>query len=135
MDLDKRLKDLTHKSAGFGQIDINYLNKINANMINKSKKRVDDIKIKIQKDISKNNFTKMYQIKSFIEYKQIRDYCKTFDLKDHTPAWCNDKNGLKMNKLEKIIVGNYFCCRECDTPMTFINKKIDIMYFYFSSDN
>jgi len=81
MDLDKRLKDLIHKSSGFGQIDINYLNKINANMINKSKKRVDDIKIKIQKDISKNNFTKMYQIKSFIEYKQIRDYCKTFDLK------------------------------------------------------
>lgn len=35
MDLDKRLKDLIHKSSGFDTIDINYLNKINANMINK----------------------------------------------------------------------------------------------------
>lgn len=65
----------------------------------------------------------MYQIKNFIEYKQLRDYFKIFDLKGHTPAWCNDKNGLKMNKLEKIIGGNYFCCGECNTPMTFINKK------------
>ena len=81
------------------------------------------------------NRNKELQDKNFIEYKQLKDYCKTFDLKGHTPAWCNDKNGLKMNKLEKIIGGNYFCCRECNTPMTFINKKIDVMYFYFSSNN
>lgn len=37
---------------------------------------------------------------------------------------------LERNKLDKIIEGNYDCCRDCDSPMVFINKKIPVRYCY-----
>ena len=44
-----------------------------------------------------------------IEYNIIKNYCKTFNT-----------NGLEMNKLSKIIQGDYYCCKDCYTPMKFI---------------
>lgn len=119
-----------------------YLEKLNENMIKKSEKRVSDIKTRILNDISVNNFSKKYQIKSFIEYKQLKTFCKTLNIQEYELLWCNSlakpsdnpdnpNHVLKMNKLEKIIEGDYSCCRDCDKPMKFINRKTNVLYCYF----
>jgi hypothetical protein len=88
-------------------------------------------------DVAKNNFNKKYQIKSFIEYKLIKLFCKTLDTKNYELLWCNSFNNnpqLKMNKLVKIIEGEPLgcsCCRDCDRPMTFRNEKTNVLYCYF----
>jgi len=107
-------------------------------MIKKSEKRVDEIKNRISNDIAKNNFNKKYQIKSFIEYKLIKAFCETLDIKKYELLWCNSFNNdpqLKMNKLVKIIEGNYYCCKDCDRPMKFINEKTNVLYCYFNDKN
>jgi uncharacterized protein YaaR (DUF327 family) len=110
---------------------------LNKNMIKKSEKRVDEIKNRIMNDVAKNNFNKKYQIKSFIEYKLIKLFCKTLDIKNYELLCCNSFNNnpqLKMNKLVKIIEGEPLgcsCCRDCDRPMTFRNEKTNVLYCYF----
>lgn len=116
-----------------------YFSILNENMIKKSKKRIDEIKNRISNDIAKNNFNKKYQIKSFIEYKLIKAFCETLDIKNYELLWCNSFNNnpqLKMNKLVKIIEGEPLgcsCCRDCDRPMTFINDKTNVLYCYFNN--
>jgi len=116
----------------------NYFTILNNNMIKKSEKRVNEIKNRILNDIEKNNFKKKYQIKSFIEYKLLKTFCETLDTKNFELLWCNYFNigtQLKMNKLVKIMEGDYYCCRDCDRPMTFKNEKTNALYCYFNDKN
>jgi len=114
-----------------------YFSILNNNMIKKSEKRIEEIKKRISNDISKNNFNKKYQIKSFIEYKLLKTFCETLDTKNYELLWCNyftDGPQLKMNKLIKIIEGEPLgcsCCPDCDRPMTFKNEKTNVLYCYF----
>jgi len=115
-------------------VEENYFDLLNMKMIEKSNKRIDEIVKRIQNDVSKNNFKKFYQVKSFIEYKKIKEFVKTLNINGYEFLWCNSANDgeiLKMNKLEKIIEGNYYCCQDCDTPMSFVNKKTQVIYCYF----
>ena len=133
MDLTNFLYDkIGNKKKNISRIEKDYFRVINENMINKSSKRIDDIKVRIKNDISKNIFNKKYQIKSIFEYKIIKDFCQSLDINYYELCWCNDDNDLKMNKLKKIIEGNYYCCRDCDSPMTFINGKTNVLYCYFN---
>ena len=115
-------------------VEENYFDLLNMKMIEKSNKRIDEIVKRIQNDVSKNNFKKFYQVKSFIEYKKIKEFVKKLNINGYEFLWCNSANDgeiLKMNKLEKIIEGNYYCCQDCDTPMSFVNKKTQVIYCYF----
>jgi hypothetical protein len=112
-----------------------YLKKLSIKMDDKSLTRVANIKLRIKNDLDKNNFTKKYQIKSKYEYNMIKKYCETIDMKGYDLLLENDMNGLMTNKLDKIIEGNYFCCKECDRPMTFIKNKVPVMYCYLSKNN
>ena len=103
-------------------------NNLNKNMINKSLIRIEEIKKRIINDVNKNNFNKKYQIKSFIEYEIIKDYCKK-NIQKYNLYYMHDDT-IEMNKLDKILRGDYYCCRDCDTPMKYINKKIPVMYCY-----
>jgi hypothetical protein len=96
-------------------------------------KRIADIKSRIKKDLDKNCLNKKYQIKSRIEYDNIRKWCEIIDMKGHKLLWHHDRN-LMINKLDKIIEGNYFCCKECDSPMIFVNQKVPVMYCYLSKN-
>jgi len=113
-----------------------YFSILNNNMIKKSEKRIDEIKKRISNDISKNNFNKKYQIKSFIEYKLLKTFCEGLDT-NYELLWCNyfnDGPQLKMNKLIKIIEGEPLgcsCCPDCDRPMTFKNEKTNVLFCYF----
>jgi hypothetical protein len=118
-----------HKQS---RIEKEYVDLLSKNMINKSSKRVKDIKKRIQNDLEKGNFTKKYQISSRYEYHIINDFCKTLNMKGYELYWCCSGNGSMKNKLDRIIEGNYFCCRDCDQPMTFVNKKVPVMYCYLS---
>ena len=112
-------------------IEKKYFKIINDNMIKKSTKRISDIKERIIKDIKKNNFTKKYQITSLYEYNCIKDYINELDIDiNYELLWCHGDQ--QMNKLDKIIEGDYTCCRDCDRPMKFINKKTYVIYCYFS---
>jgi len=118
-----------------------YFSILNNNMIKKSEKRIDEIKKRISNDISKNNFNKKYQIKSFIEYKLLKTFCETLDTENYELLWCNSVNDgpqLKMNKLIKIIEGEPLgcsCCPDCDRPMSFKNEKTNVLYCYFNDKN
>lgn len=112
-------------------VEKGYLKYLSIKMDDKSLKRIADIKLRIIKDINKNTFNRKYQIKSHHEYKIIKEFCKTLDMKEYELLWHHDENGLKMNKLDKIIEGDFYCCRDCDSPMTFINKKTNVIYCYF----
>jgi hypothetical protein len=122
-----------HKKPSYkiSEIEKNYFKALNTKMEDKSLNRIYNIKLRIKNDLDKNSFPKKYQIKSMSEYKIIKKFCETLDMKGYELLWCNDENGLKMNKLDKIIEGDYDCCKECDRPMIFINKKVPIIYCYF----
>lgn len=118
MDLTNFLYDkIGNKKKNISRIEKDYFRVINENMINKSSKRIDDIKVRI---------------KSIFEYKIIKDFCQSLDINYYELCWCNNDNDLKMNKLNKIIKGNYYCCRDCDSSMTFINGKTNVLYCYFN---
>jgi hypothetical protein len=110
------------------RIEKEYLNTLKKNMIEKSNKRVEEIKIRIVNDLNKNNFNKKYQVSSRYEYNIIKEFCKTLDMKGYELLWhCGDVN---KNKLDKIIEGDYSCCKDCDRPMIFVNKMVPVMYCY-----
>jgi hypothetical protein len=111
-------------------VETKYFKILNDNMIKNSQKRIENIKIRITNDINKNNFTKKYQINSRDEYNILVDFYKTLNIDKYELLWCNDMN-LERNKLDKIIEGDYDCCRDCDRPMVFVNKKIPVRYCYF----
>ena len=113
------------------RIEKEYLKTLSIKRDDKSLKRVADIKLRIVNDVNKNNFTRKYQIKSHHEYESIKEFCKTINTKGYELLLHHDENGLKMNKLDKIIEGDYSCCKDCDRPMKFINKKTAVIYCYF----
>jgi hypothetical protein len=115
------------------RIEKDYFKTLNNNMLIKSNKRIDNIKKRIINDVNKNSFNKKYQINSLIEYEIIKEFTKTSNIKEYELLYCGD-NELTMNKLDKIIEGKYDCCRDCDRPMIFINKKIPVIYCYFYKD-
>jgi RNA polymerase-binding transcription factor DksA len=104
----------------------NFFIELNQNMMNKSLQRIYNIKVRIKKDISKNNFNKKYQIKCMIEYKFIKKFCEALDINNYKLCWRIYENGLKINE------GDYYWCKDCDKPMQFINDRRYIMYCYFS---
>ena len=111
------------------RIEKDYLKKLSIKRDDKSLRRIADIKLRIINDLNKNNFNKKYQIQSLSEYDMIKEFCKSLDLKGYELLWHHDSD-VKTNKLVKIIEGDYFCCHDCDTPMTFINKMVPVMYCY-----
>ena len=106
-----------------------YFKILNENMVKKSSKRIDNIKIRIQNDISKNIFNKKYQIKSIVEFMVIKDFCNNFNIDEYELNWCHDEKGIMVNKLYQIIEVY------SDGPMKFINRKTPVMYCYFSKKN
>jgi len=118
-------------------IEKKYFKTLNDNMMKNSQKRIDGIKTRIMSDVAKNNFGSKYQIKSLYEYNQIKEFCQSLDLargkKSYELLWHHDEKGITTNKLDRIIEGDYYyCCRDCGSPMTFINKKTAVMYCYFN---
>jgi hypothetical protein len=112
-------------------IEKEYLKKLSIKGDDKSLRRVANIKLRIVNDLNKNNFNKKYQIQSFCEYNMIKEYCKTIDTKGYELLWHHDENGVKRNELYKIIEGNYYCCKDCDRPMTFVSRQVPVKYCYF----
>ena len=51
-----------NKKKNISRIEKDYFRVINENMINKSSKRIDDIKVRIKNDISKNSVQKTLDI-------------------------------------------------------------------------
>lgn len=103
---------------------------ISDKMIAKSNNRIKEIEKRIYNDVCKGEYSKRYQIKSHIEYKKLKEYCKTI-LNDRLDKYeleiVNDPS-IAMNKLNKIIDGNYICCSDCSTQMKFVNVKIPVIY-------
>lgn len=112
------------------RIEEKYFKIISQNMINKSLNRVNNIKKRISNDVSKQNFNKKYQIKSLYEYNEIKKFYQTLNIKNYELCLQFDEN-IKTNKLKQIIEGHYYCCKDCDRPMKFINEKIDVLYCCF----
>lgn len=119
-------KDI-HKMS---RMEKEYLKNLSIKRDDKSLRRVADIKLRIVNDLNKNTFNKKYQIQSFCEYNMIKDFCKRIDTKGYELLWCND-NDVKRNQLYKIIEGNYSCCKDCDRPMTFVQRQVPVKYCYF----
>ena len=115
-------------------VENKYFTILNNNMIKNTHTRIESIKSRIINDINKNNFTKKYQIQSAIEYNLLSEFYKTLHIQHsnkYNLSWCHDMN-INRNKLDKIYDGVYDCCRDCDIPMSFTNKKIPVRYCYFS---
>jgi len=128
---------LYHRSGGkkdyyrMSRIEKEYLKNLSIKRDDKSLRRVSEIKLRIVNDLNKNAFNKKYQIQSFCEYNIIKDWCKTKDMKGYELLWHSDKD-VKRNQLYKIIEGDYFCCRDCDRPMTFVQRQVPVKYCYLS---
>jgi hypothetical protein len=112
------------------RIEKEYLKNLSIKRDDKSLKRVAEIKLRIVNDLNKNCVNKKYQIQSFYEYNMIKDFCKTIDTKGYELLWHGDSS-VKRNQLYKIIEGNYDCCKDCDRPMTFVERKVPVKYCYF----
>jgi RNA polymerase-binding transcription factor DksA len=123
-------KDI-HKMS---RVEIVYLKKLRMKRDDKSSRRVEDIKLRIVNDLNKNSFNKKYQIQSFWEYNIIREWCKKIDTKGYELLWHEDAN-VKRNQLYKIIEGNYYCCKDCDRPITFISRQVPVKYCYLFKAN
>jgi hypothetical protein len=63
---------------------------------------------------------------------EVKEYCKTIDMKGYELLWYHDCNGVKSNQLYKIIEGDYSWCRDCDRPMTFDQRQVPVKYCYLS---
>ncbi len=102
-------------------------------MLAKSQKRIEELKLRIMNDINKGSFNKNYQVRSHIEYWKLRAYLveKGFIPDDYEFLW---KNGPEnTSKLDRVIEGNYYCCRDCDRPMKFINRFIPVIFCYWQA--
>lgn len=110
-----------------------YLKNLSKKRDDKSLKRIAEIKSRIVNDLNKNTFDKKYQIQTIHEYNLIKDFFETLDGKGHELLWYH--GDLKRNQLCKIIQGNYRCCRDCDTPIKFITRQVDVKYCYFYLNN
>jgi len=117
--------------------DKEYFEKIIGNSIIKSNKRIDGLKLRIKKDIDKNDFSKHYQVNNMFEFNILRKYVNDeFKLKPkYFLAYCNfigdGSKNLHKNKL-KMIIGS----EEADYPsdyeqIEFINEKVNVIYAYF----
>jgi len=120
-------KDI-HKMS---RCEIVYLKNLTIKRDDKSLRRVAEIKLRIVNDLKKNCFNKKYQIQTFCEYNMIKEWCKTIDTKGYELLWHHDCNDVKTNQLYKIIEGDYFCCKDCDRPMTFVSRQVPVKYCYF----
>ena len=116
--------------------DLDYLNKIAINSLIKKEKRLNDIKLRLQKDIIKNVYEKNYQFNSFEEYISIKKYIETelkakyhFDMKNSTSS----KNiNLCKNKLKTIYSSEAGDYPSDDEKIEFVNEKIPIIYGFFN---
>lgn len=111
-----------------------YFKVLNQNMLQKSEKRLADIKKRISNDVAKGSLNRNYQIRSHLEYKQLIDYCQEIGIPaEYEFLWCHGDQ--KTAKLVKIIEGDYYCCPDCDKPMAFKNSLVPVIYGYFSRKN
>ena len=97
--------------------EIVYLKNLSIKRDDKSLRRVAEIKLRIVNDLKKNNI--------------LKEWCKTIDTKGYELLWCADINGVKRNQLYKILEGDYYCCKSCDGPMTFVSRQVPVKYCYF----
>ena len=112
------------------KIEKEYLKYLSIKRDDKSLKRIAEIKLRIVNDLNKNCFNKKYQIQSFNEFNILKEWCKTIDTKGYELLWCADINGVKRNQLYKILEGDYYCCKSCDGPMTFVSRQVPVKYCY-----
>ena len=121
-----------HKHPSIFPAQLEYFKSLHFKMENKSKTRINNIKTRIITDITKNIFSKKYQISSSYEYKIIKQFVDTLNL-NYNLIIVQDHNILK-NKLSTINGGDYFCMYKecnCNTPLTFINEKTPVLYCIF----
>ena len=113
------------------EIEKAYFAKLNTNMLAKSLKRIEEIKLRIMNDLIKGSFNKNYQVRSHIEYWKLRAYLveKGFMPNDYEFLWQHGPE--KTSKLDRVIEGNYYCCQDCDRPLKFVNKSIPVIYCYW----
>lgn len=105
-----------------------YFKKLGNNAMAKSNKRITNIINRIDNDISLRRYPKYYQIQNFIEYKILFKYINENHC-EYELLWSYSSDS-EMNKLNKIIRGDYYCCRDCDYPVKFVNVKIPCLYCY-----
>jgi hypothetical protein len=113
------------------KVEKEYLKYLSIKRDDKSLKRITNIKLRIVNDLNKNCFNKKYQIQSFNEFNMLKEFCKTIDTKGYELLWC-ENNCVKRNQLYKILKGDYYCCKSCDRPMTFVSKQVPVKYCYFN---
>jgi hypothetical protein len=119
-----------HSNDKLSNVEEKYFKVLNENMINNSLQRIESTKLRIKNDITKGCYNKKYQIKSHIEYNLTKRYCEEI-VPDYNLNLCYDLN-VKTNVLDKIYRGHFFCCKECDIPITFINKQTNVLYCHLS---
>jgi len=115
--------------------DKKYFEKIIGNSIIKSNKRIDGLKLRIKKDIDKNDFSKKYQVNNMFEFNILRKYVNDeFKIK-YFLAYCNfigdDSKNLHKNKLKMIIGSEEADYRRDYEQIEFINEKVNVIYAYF----
>lgn len=94
-----------------------------ATVIN-TQKHIDTVLTQIKKHIaSANSNSKKYQIQGYYSYKKISAELTALNIKHELII-----GNLQMSALESIIGGHYFCCYECNTPVSYHNKYVPVMY-------
>jgi RNA polymerase-binding transcription factor DksA len=66
---------------------------------------------------------KKYQIQGYHAYKKISSELTASNIKHELIT-----GDLQMSELELIVGGQYFCCYDCDTPISYYNKHVPVMY-------
>ena len=115
--------------------DKKYFEKIIDNSIIKSNKRIDGLKLRIKKDIDKNDFSKHYQVNNMFEFNILRKYVNDEFGSKYFFTYCNfigdDSKNLHKNKLKMIIGSEQADYASDDEKIEFINEKVNVIYAYF----
>jgi len=115
--------------------DKKYFEKIIGNSIIKSNKRIDGLKLRIKKDIDKNDFSKHYQVNNMFEFNLLRKYVNDEFGPKYFFTYCNvignGSKNLHKNKLKMIIGSEEADYRRDYETIEFVNEKVNIIYAYF----
>ena len=89
-----------------------------------TQKHIDIVLTQIKKHITSANLNnKKYQIQGYHAYKKISSELTALNIKHELIT-----GDLLMSALETIVGGHYFCCYDCDTPISYYNKYVPVMY-------
>ena len=89
-----------------------------------TQKHTDTVLTQIKKHVASTNLNnKKYQIQGYHAYKKISAELTALNIKHELIT-----GDLLMSALETIVGGHYFCCYDCDTPISYYNKYVPVMY-------